>query len=128
MAKSKTKRGDKELNLLEKLKHENRKLKQELAALRKQLARVDFARYENLQELVDKQHREEEVIKKTKKEDKLKQKWTCFGCGKGYLYLKIFNHPVKGVMYYRTCNMCDHRTKLKVYTAKVEGLKEEEEE
>lgn len=125
MAKSKTKRADKEFDLLEKLKHENKRLKRNLEALRKQLERVDFERYSNLQELVDKQHREEEALREEISNEKLKEKWSCFCCGKGFLYLKIFNHPVKGVMYYRACNICEHRTKMQLYTTEVQGLKEE---
>ena len=121
-------RDGKEFDELQRVKHENQKLKKEISALRKQLVRIDYTRFQNLKELVDKQHKEELHLENSNKNERLKEKWRCHECGKGCLYIKIFDHPVKGVLYWRSCNLCDHKTAMKPYDKeKVEGPKEEEE-
>lgn len=123
MAKNRTRRSSRDYDLVDKLKHENQKLKKEISSLRKQLARVDFDRYSNLQQLVDKQRKEAELTEDSKKLEQLKKKWECWGCGKDHLKIIIWDHPVKGVMYYRKCFTCDHRTEMKPYNDKIEGIK-----
>lgn len=126
MSRSNQRRGDKELDDLQRLKKENKKLKQDITALRKQLQRIDFRRFENLSQLVDKQHRESlEEIKATKLEA-AKKHWICHKCGKDYLRLVIWDHPVKGPCYYRKCGypQCQHRTEMKVVTNPIEGVTE----
>lgn len=116
MAKSRTTRGEKEYDLLDRLKHENRKLKRENASLKKALSRIDIERFENLKELVD-QQRQEEKNKEKKKESQ--NKWNCYQCGKGHMQLHIFNRR-DGVFYYRSCTLCEHRTRMKKYHKDVE--------
>lgn len=59
-----------------------------------------------------------ETVEKSKED--LKKKWQCFSCGEGYLRLIIINRP-DGRHYFRSCNCCDKRTKIKRYTEDVEG-------
>lgn len=111
MARSKTQRGDKEYDLLEKLKHENKKLKKEVTSLRKVIDRMDIERYENLRELVDQQREEEKRKRKERAKEKERQ---CYQCGKGHMQLHIFDR-LDGVFYYRACTLCENRTRMKKY-------------
>ena len=106
MGKSKSRSYDKEFDQLQKLKHENKKLKQELATLRKELNRV-YNRYDGLDDLLDQQYQE---TTKPKKED-LKKKWECFSCKQDYLRLLVITRP-DGVYYLRRCPNCSKKTKL----------------
>lgn len=127
MSRSRTRRSGKEYDQLDKLKHENSKLKREIGVLRRQLQRVDFDRYSNLHELVNKQRKESLAEENEAKRESLMKEWQCHSCGKDYLRINIWNHPVKGVMYFRKCNTCSHRTEMKPYTKDVKGIKAEEE-
>lgn len=100
-----------ENRFLDKLKHENKRLKRELSSLRKQLSRIDLDRYHNLKEFVlqnDSKEAEAELIKN--KED-VKKFWTCWDCGKDYLRMVTFERR-DGVHYYRKCGTCNYRTKM----------------
>lgn len=125
MARSNTRRGSKEFDLIDKLKHENRKLKRANDALHKQLARVDLAKFENLSKLVDKQRKESVAQESISKREALKKKWICHSCQTDFLRLYIWDHPIKGLVYYRQCS-CGHKTKMKPYTDAVEGIKADE--
>lgn len=107
--------------MLEKLKEENKKLKRQISSLRKQIDRLDLdsERFNQLRDLANLQYEEEKRIKKDKK---LKELWRCFDCGEGFLKLVIV--PKRdGASYFRKCNNCSKRTKLKKYDDTVEGLK-----
>ena len=114
---------DKEFSQLDRLKHENRKLKRQISALRKQLERIDVSRWDNLQELVQKQAEEDKIVEKSKKNNRLKQKWACFQCDDGVLRLIILNRR-DGVFYYRSCSACNNRTKPQKYHKLVDGIKD----
>jgi hypothetical protein len=125
MGRSRIKRGSKEFDLLDRLKHENRKLKRANDALHKQLSRVDLQKFNNLSNLVDKQRREADAQESISKKEALKKKWLCHQCERDFLKLFIWDHPVKGLVYYRQCS-CGHKTRMKPYTDAVEGIKAEE--
>lgn len=114
----------KDLELLDRLKHENKKLKKEITRLRKELSKVD--RYEDLQDLVEQQYEEDNKVhgftKEVSREDLLKQ-WGCFECKAGYMKLIILSR-MDGVFYFRRCSACAHKTRLKKYTEKVQGIKD----
>lgn len=113
----------KDYDQLDRLKHENQKLKREVARLRKELSKIDVDRHEHLKELVQQQYQEDmEAHKKSTKEELIK-KWECFKCNIGYLRLIILNR-LDGVFYFRRCTECAHKTRLKKYTEKVEGIKD----
>ena len=93
---------DQEFDLLERLKHENKKLKRELKAARKMLDRYQVAEQAGLIE--------DDVIlpsKKRQREQKLKELWSCHekDCG-GVLELVLI-----GNRYLRICNGCGKHTK-----------------
>lgn len=90
------------------------------------MKRIDYTRFQNLRELVDKQQKEEVQERKGQSLEKLKKKWNCHSCGKDYLRLMIYDHPIKGICYYRKCvtPSCGHRTAMKPYTKEVEGITE----
>jgi hypothetical protein len=122
-------RADKGSKEVQTLRYENQKLKKENARLRRQLQRVDLNRFQNLSELVNKKFKEDKIEAKSKKLEALKQKWECFSCGRGILRLMIYDHPVKGAMYFRKCDQagCGHRTEMQKYTPEVEGITENDE-
>lgn len=119
--------GDKEYSENQRLKHENSKLKRQVAALEKQLARIDFTRFSNLTQLVDKQHKEAKAIERKNASEKVRAKWACHQCGKGVLVIKIWDHPMKGLMYYRKCSVCIHKTKMQPAKENIEGIHEGDE-
>lgn len=119
MARSKTVRGEKEFDTLDRLKQENKKLKREVSSLRKALSRIDVERFEKLKELVGKQRKEDKEDVKQKKTSKNKKDRQCYQCGEGSMQLKIFDRR-DGVFYYRGCTICDHRTKMKKYHKEVQ--------
>jgi hypothetical protein len=111
----------KEQDDLQRLKRENDRLKKQVSSLRKQLARVDIDRYENLQDLIHKYDKEEaaEIIAKEHKAKE--QKWKCYECPEGILRLKVFERQ-DGIFYMRKCDKCVNRTKLKRWSKEVEGI------
>lgn len=122
---SRNNRSHKELSEIQRLKHEIQKLKRENSRLQKVLERVDIERFNNLKELVQIQSREARAEENAKSLEKLKEKWTCFECGGGYLRLKIFP-KWDGDYYYRACSNeeCGHKTKPQKYSENVEGVEE----
>jgi ssDNA-binding Zn-finger/Zn-ribbon topoisomerase 1 len=117
--------SDKEFDLLDKLKHENAKLKKQVSSLRKQIQRIDLDRYENLKDLIYKHYNEDLGERIAEEKEKLKKKWECKQCGTGFLKIYLLNR-LDGMFYYRKCTECSHRTKPKPYTNKVEGIKADE--
>ncbi len=115
----------KDETLLNKLKRENKTLKQQVASLRKQLSRIDVDRYENLTDLVDQLYDEEKAAAEevsSKSREQLMKKWECFKCHKDYLKLIILARP-DGAYYFRKCS-CGKKTRLQKYTKDVEGLED----
>lgn len=104
---------DKELELVDKLKHENKKLKREIKAVRKMLDRYLVAE--------DKGLIDEGIItpgKKRQKEKEIKEHWKCHDCENGYLFIIQV-----GNRYFRKCNGCGKHTRSQIWDDKVEGLK-----
>lgn len=124
MGKGRSKHHAKELDQLDRLKHENQKLKKQISQLRKQISKVDLAKYENLQELVEQQYAEDQIVHKQPVKKDLKKQWECRECGEGYLKIIILNRP-DGVFYFRRCSSCTYRTRLKKYTDDVQGIRED---
>jgi hypothetical protein len=117
------KREDREYSEMQRIKHENQKLKKENSRLRKQLSRMDVERFEELQELVEQSALEDKQIRKDQKD--IKEEWGCWTCKTGHLRLIIVNRR-DGVFYYRGCDNCDKRTRLKKYSSNVKGVPAEE--
>lgn len=112
-----------DIELLERLKRENKSLKKQLARLQKQLNRIDLDRFQNLEEIVEAQYKEEKELHQKTKRDQLLEKWKCFHCDDGYIHLIVVNRP-DGVYYFRRCRECGHKTKLQKYNENVEGVTE----
>lgn len=131
MSRSKTRRSGAEYDALERMKHENAKLKRENAKLRRLFQRVDHEKYNSVMEVVQKQRNEDFAMDRKDKRHKIQEKWRCHSCGKGVLKPYVFD--IRGALrYYRSCTMCDYRTKMKpmapgVDLALLEDVKEEEE-
>lgn len=119
MSRSRTRRNGSEFDALDRLKYENTKLKRENSRLRKLLDRIDREKFNNVMEVVQKQRKEDLAMDKKDKRDKLQEKWRCHSCGKGVLKPYIFD--IRGKLrYYRSCTMCDFRTRMKDYTEEVD--------
>ena len=116
MSKSRTQRSKGEHDLVDRLKHENQKLKRQISQLRKQLSRLDLSKYNNIKELVDKQESEDKEEAKQEHQEQIKKIWECFECRNDCLLMVTFERR-DGVFYYRKCNSCGHRTALKRLTA-----------
>ncbi len=111
----------KEQDSLQKIKHENEKLKRTVSSLRKQIARIDISRMENLQEIVHKYTQDVEASEILAKDTKKEQRWKCHDCEDGIMRLKVFERQ-NGIVYYRKCDKCDNRTKLQKWNKNVEGI------
>ncbi|NVM34018.1 MAG: hypothetical protein HWN81_00380 [Candidatus Lokiarchaeota archaeon] len=103
---------DKEFDLLDRLKKENKRLKRDLKATRKMLDRYSVAEEKGL---ID----EGAIMpsKKRQKEKELQEKWKCHDCEKGVLELIII-----GNRYFRKCNNCDKHTKSQLWDESVKGV------
>jgi hypothetical protein len=121
-------RGNKEYTREQRLIKENRQLKQQVAQLRKQLARLDLDRYDHIREAIEEHCEEREEKRWEGKEilESLKHQWKCKidNCP-GFLEIFLFN-KVNSTYYYRQCNCCSNRTKSKKYDpSTVKGIMKE---
>ena len=116
--------AEKELDEIQKLKYENKRLKRQITSLRKQLSRVDIDRYQNLKDLLYKQTNEDLEDKIREERKKLKKQWECHSCRVGFMQIHTLNRR-DGLFYYRKCTECDNRTKPKPYKEDVKGIKDE---
>jgi hypothetical protein len=104
------------------LVQENRLLKRQVSSLRKQLARLDLDRYENIREAVEDHERNSGLSTTQDLLESLKQEWKCKkeACS-GYLEIILFN-KIDTTYYYRVCNSCSNRTKSQKYSPDVKGI------
>jgi hypothetical protein len=112
--------SDGELHLIEKLKHENTKLKKTISSLRKQMARIDIDRFENIKELIERHDEQEDVDTLKQHEESLKKMWQCWQCNEGILQLIVISRR-NGDFYFRKCSGCKHRTTTKPFTKDVKN-------
>lgn len=111
-------RADKELSKIQKLAHENKKLKTEISRLRKTMYRMDsgwcpgcLERYEGEEEGAE--TLPEPCLTKPVKNDR-----SCFKCETGNLRI-IKYYKMSETWYYRQCDSCPHRTRGKKFTPDV---------
>lgn len=116
---------EKELSQLQKAVRENKRLKQQVAQLRKLVSKFDLDRFNDFKELVETNEKLEERFRKQEARKQLKEKWQCWACRTGILRIVVLPRR-DGVFYFRKCSECDNRTKTKTYDASVEGIKEDE--
>ena len=103
---------DKEMDTLDRFKHENKKLKRELKTVRKIRDRYAVAEEKGLIE-------ENEIIpsaKRTKEKD-IKAAWSCYKCNEGTLRLVII-----GNRYFRKCDGCGKNTKSQQIHDNIKGV------
>ena len=110
MSKS-IKRGDKEYDQLARLKHENKKLKRQVKQLRKIIDKLDLDRYHDVKDLID------QLEKSESSKSVPNDKWKCWDCVDGVLRMHPIMRP-DGEFYFRMCDVCRKRTKLKRYNGK----------
>lgn len=120
---SRSSRGEKEYTRLQEIVHENKKLKREVASLRKQLARLDLDRHSYVRDIVE-EHLADEAEEQTTTQmlQSMKNEWQCLKCGVGHLEIHLYTRR-DGTFYFRHCNNCTHRTPGKKYEPdKVKGI------
>lgn len=105
--------NDSELDQLQKYKIENRKLKQQISQLRKQISRIDVDRFQNLKDLLDAQDRREAEDAAKSRGMESDKRWECWTCRTGILRVHVIEKPT-GSIYNRVCDNehCGHRTKF----------------
>lgn len=125
--KSRTRRSGRELDLLDRLKNENKRLKQQVAQLRKLITKFDLDRYNDFKDVLEANERLEAKFNKQEAKKELKRVWECWDCGEGILKLTILPRR-DGTFYWRCCSNpeCGKRTKTQPYTNKVQGIRDEE--
>ncbi len=112
--------ADSELDEIQIVRRENRKLKQQISQLRKQISRIDVDRFQNLKELLDAQDRQDAEEAAARRQAELDRAWECWDCRQGTLKLSIIERR-DGVWYNRYCQECGKRTKLQRYNDKVKN-------
>ena len=115
---------DKEYDLLDKLKQENKQLKMQVQRLRKEIDK-NRNNYEDIKDLLDQQAEEEiHIATKSKKKEDLLKRWQCHKCNQGVMKLIVLPR-LDGPRYFRKCSACANKTTLKKYTEDVEGIVDE---
>jgi hypothetical protein len=120
----KSRRGNREFTREQKLVHENKRLKKELAQLRKQLARIDLDRYDTVREMIQEHYQEEKAQQGLEILENLKKTWACKECADGHLEIFLYN-KVGTTWYYRICSnapKCKNRTLAQKYSPEVKGI------
>lgn len=117
----KSRRGAKEFTREQRLANENKKLKQQIAQLRKQLARLDLDRYDSIKEMLEEHNPESQSEFGAEFLENLKKSWLCNDCRNGYLEIILYN-KVDATWYYRKCSNCPHRTKSQRHSPEVKGI------
>jgi hypothetical protein len=106
---------DREHDIIDKYKKENQKLKEQISKLRKQISRIDLDRYHNVRDLINHYESTEKNETSPTQEEEIKKLWHCFQCDSDYLRMVTFERR-DGIFYYRKCNTCNRKTKLKRLT------------
>lgn len=116
---------DKDYDEVQKLKQENKQLRTRVRKLHKVIKNIDIEHYKFVQDLLNSQNFNEEGIVKTKSrgdmQKELEMKWLCFDCEKGIMRLTVINKAGEP-HYFRRCEHCDKKTKMKKYTSETEGV------
>lgn len=117
----KSKRSDREYSKEQRLVKENKQLKQQVAQLRKQLARIDLDRYSSVKEMIEEHYQEDKAQEGQDILEKLKKEWECHECHEGQLEIILYN-KLDSTWYFRKCNSCNNRTKSQKYSPDVKGI------
>ena len=111
--------ADGEQDQLQFLKEQNRRLKREIAKLRKQIQRLDLDRFASFKEALDRiDEIEMEQTARRKEKEISKEKWRCWDCNQGTMRLKVWDR-LDGPHYQRVCDHCGKRTTMKKWTPEV---------
>lgn len=108
----------KEQDQLQKVIEENQRLKKQISKLRKVIKNIDIEHYQFVQDLLNSKTFKENPIKTTKKE--LEKQWECHQCSEGIMRL-IIVHKLREPYYFRKCDNCTNKTKLKKYDDSIKG-------
>lgn len=113
-------RSDKELNKIQRLAHENKKLKQEIGRLKKLLNRLDSGWCNGCIKKYEESPQENGLPEPTLANPPIKDR-TCFRCKEGKLRIVKY-YKVDQEYYFRACDMpgCGHRTRGKKLTPEVQ--------
>lgn len=117
----KSKRSDKEFSKFQELAKENQGLKRQIAALHKQLSRLDLDRYSQVKDIIQEHYHKENKEDGKNLLERLKEEWKCNNCHSGFLEIVIFA-KINEDWYFRKCNNCTKRTKSQKYSSNVKGI------
>ncbi len=115
----------KEQDRMQRLQRENEKLKKQISSLRKQLSRIDLDRYSYLRDVIEAHEAEDEAFDVKMSLEEEKRKWECFECQAGVLRLVVVS-KVGQPYYFRKCDNCGKKTKLKKYDENIQGYQDED--
>jgi len=118
---SKPRMSGADIELFERLKRDNKILKKQVAALRREIQRLDYDHIDDLVKSQEESGTTEEKIEYKSKNEREREQWVCFECNKGILKLVIINKPNEKI-YFRKCDNCGKRTRTKKYTKDVKGI------
>ena len=116
-----THKNQKELKEVQVLKQENAKLKKQVSKLRKVISKLDTQNYQFVKDVVDSHDRQDRDYQEGIRKNVLEEKWQCHQCEDGILRITILNR-LDGTFYFRKCDCCSHRTKLKKVHDDVDGV------
>ncbi len=110
---------------MQRISHENKRLKKEVGTLRKQLARIDLDKFSQVSDIIDERYKNDEKSDQGQDLlDALKAEWKCRKCEEGFLEIIIYTK--QGIPYYfRKCSnrFCTQRTLSKPHTSHVKGIR-----
>lgn len=114
-------RKDKEWDEIQRLKVDNKKLRGQISKLRKVISRLDFEQYHHVKELLESQQKQNKKATKQQQKQEMEARWRCYECEEGTMRLVVI-HRVGEPYYFRKCDHCDNKTKMKKMTEEVEGV------
>lgn len=85
------------------------------------MSRIDIDRYSHLKDIIEAHDEQDQAFDKEYELKKLRDKWICHDCARDILRIIIVPRA-DGIFYFRRCQNCSHKTRLKKYTENVEGI------
>lgn len=115
--KHRSSKTDAEFSKVQKLTQENKKLKQSIGSLRKQIDRLEAGWCLGCLQKHEEEH-PDEMPPKIENQGK-KKDWKCFQCNEGKLTIFKYNKASE-IWYFRQCKACGYRTQGKKFEVGVE--------
>jgi hypothetical protein len=108
---------DKEISKVQKINHENKRLRDEISRIRKAMSRMDSGWCPGCLKKYEKEGEDTE-LPHPGLADPVENNRPCFKCGAGNLVLVKY-YKINEAFYFRKCDKCPHRTRGKRFTPDV---------